>query len=156
MMAKNISIRNATKDDYDFIFSLSEMLATQAKLGWHSEETLIRFQDRYIEETLEETEGNIATFIAEVDGQPAGFIHMHEGTDELSLESITHVPLLAVSPSIQGKGLGQLLMKEAEAWAKSKGHRLVHLEVFANNVEARAFYQKQGFREETLILVKPL
>lgn len=156
MTSEKITIRAAKDEDRSFIFDLSPLLAEQARLVWHSEATLRKFQDKYIADHLDGSEKGLTTLIAEMNGTACGFIIIHEGTDELSEEACTIIPLLAVSKEAQGKGVGKKLMTAAEHWALSNGHRLVQLEVFANNEQGRSFYQKQGYVEETLIMVKPL
>ncbi|WP_369333663.1 GNAT family N-acetyltransferase [Corallococcus sicarius] len=47
-------------------------------------------------------------------------------------------------------------MAAGEAWAREQGYDRLTLTVFAGNARARAFYERLGFGEETLRLVKPL
>ncbi len=105
---------------------------------------------------LEDTDVPHITLIAEKDGVALGFIHVREREDELSGERCGTVPLLAVVESSQGKGIGKLLMEAAETWSKDRGFRLLHLEVFSTNSQARSFYKGQGFEEETVHMIKPL
>jgi len=149
-------IREATDADRSFILSLSPTLTEGAKLFWHSDEVVVQFQDRYAAEALDNTQERQMTLIAETDGVPAGFIIVSESTDEISLEVCAKVPLLAVAKEFHGTGIAKKLMDEAEKWAKAHGHRLLQLEVFYNNERARAFYEKQGFHNDTIVMVKPL
>jgi|TARA_R110002096_G_scaffold436105_1_gene668081 GNAT superfamily N-acetyltransferase len=149
-------IREATDADRSFIFGLSPTLIEEAKLHWHSPEVLSQFQDRYITTCLDDTEDRQIILIAERAGVPLGFIQVVESKDEISEELCSRVPLLAVSKDAQGAGVGRRLMNEAEAWAKKQGHRLLQLEVFNNNHQARSFYEKSGFENDTIIMVKPL
>ena len=155
-MEQHIVIRPATEQDRAFIFSLSPRLAEVAKLAWHTEQDIQKMQDGYIEEMLAETDIPNATLIAESDGTLLGFVHVRTHQDGISGETGGTVPLLAVIPESQGMGVGKLLMQAAEAWAKDKGCRLLHLEVFANNSKANRFYEKQGFQPEMLHMVKPI
>jgi len=149
-------IREATDADRSFIFGLSPTLIERANLPWHSDEVQRQFQDRYIEENLDEKERRQKIFIAEREGAPLGFIQVIESIDEISQEICARVPLLAVSKEAQGMDVGRKLMDEAENWAKAHGHRIIQLEVFYNNDQARVFYEKRGFHNDTIILVKPL
>jgi len=154
--ATAIIIRKAQKTDLSFIHSLSPVLADMAKLGWHKDETVQNFQDGYIAEMMAETTAQNLTLIAEKDGSPEGFIHMREHKDEISGEACGTVPLLAVTEKAQGTGIGRFLIKAAENWAKERDFRLLHLEVFSANRQARGFYQNLGFQEETITMIKSL
>ncbi|MBT7583168.1 MAG: GNAT family N-acetyltransferase, partial [Kordiimonadaceae bacterium] len=149
-------IREATYADREFIFGLSPTLIENANLAWHSDDVELQFQNRYTMESLDSTEGRHITLIVERDGVPLGVIQVVESKDEISQETCSRVPLLAVSKEAQGAGVGRRLMDEAESWAKKHGLRLLQLEVFANNEPARAFYEKSGYQNETIIMVKPL
>jgi len=151
-----INIRNALQEDYDFIFKLSPDLAQVADFKWHSDATIQKMQDDYIYQMLNQKSIPHITLIAEQDGISLGFIHVCEHKDSISNEVCGTVPLLAVSSTAQGMGIGKQLMNAAQKWAKKQGYRLLHLEVFANNGKAQNFYQNLGFEAETLHMVKPL
>jgi uncharacterized protein len=79
--------------------------------------------------------------LCESDGRLLGLVEMIPQPDHLLIEN------LAVHPSCQGKGLGDLLLKRAEERAASLGlgeTRLYTNEKFAANL---AFYAKRGYRE---------
>jgi len=155
-MHNHITIRAAIKSDHEYILSLSPQLSEVANLTWHTEEVVQQMQDDYITENLSQTTEPHTTLIAEQNGQSLGFIHAHAHEDSISGEKCGTVPLLAVSPEAQGMGVGQLLMKSAEDWAKEQGYRLLHLEVFSNNTKAHGFYQALGFKDETIHMIKSL
>ena len=155
-MKNLVVIREAQESDHPFIFMLSPYLAEVAQLEWHTDDTIQKMQDNYISEMLAETPVPHATFIADIDNVPLGFIHVRTHTDSISGETCGTIPLLAVSPESQGLGLGKQLIERAEQWAKNLGCRLLHLEVFANNKKANNFYQNIGFRSETVHMIKPL
>ena len=157
-MNNKITIRTYTNQETDraFIFGLSPRLSEVAGLHWHADGVMQKMQDEYIAEMLNQTLTPNITLIAETKEGALGFIHTCAHQDSISGEICATVPLLAVSPKAQGMGVGQLLIQAAETWAKKQGYRLLHLEVFANNIKARGFYQSQGFEEETLHMIKPL
>lgn len=155
-MTSNILLREAISSDHEFIMGLSPTLAEVADLAWHSESMVQKMQDAYIEEMLAPTSTENTTFIAEENNIALGFIHVRSREDEISGETCGTIPLVAVSPLAQGKGIGKLLMNAAENWSKSQGYRLLHLEVFANNQNAQQFYQRQGFKAEMLHMIKEL
>ncbi len=155
-MENLVVIREAQKSDHAFIFGLSPCLAEVAQLEWHTDDAIQKMQDDYISEMLAETSQANATFIAEINDVPLGFVHVRTNKDSISGETSGTIPLLAVLPKSQGLGLGKLLIKQAETWAKNLGCRLLHLEVFANNKKADSFYQNIGFIPETVHMIKPI
>ncbi len=58
---------------------------------------------------------------------------------ELCIEDI------AVSPQVRGKGIGRLLMQEAELIAGQRGYRLLSLYVLKDNLGAIGFYRRLGY-----------
>ena len=144
-MTNHMTIRNAVETDRDFIFELSPRLAEVAGLTWHADSVVQKMQNDYITKMLKPTNTPNITLIAEKDGASLGIVHARVRKDEISGEQSGTVPLLAVSPVAQSMGVGKLLMKAAETWAKEQGYRLLHLEVFANNDKAREFYKSLGF-----------
>lgn len=156
IMKDLLAIRDAVKSDHSFIFELSPFLAEVAQLAWHKEDVVQKMQDDYISEMLAETTEPSATFVAEINNQLVAFIHVRTHKDSISGEICATIPLLAVSPKSQGLGVGQRLIEHAEQWAKHLGCRLMHLEVFANNTKANRFYQKVGFKAETVHMIKQI
>jgi len=154
--ANAITIRIARDTDLPFIYSLSPVLAAGAKLDWHDRGAVQDFQDSYIAEMMAETSLRNITLIAEKEGLVTGFIHARESTDDISGEECGTVPLLAVKENAQGAGVGRLLIEAAEDWSKTHGFRLLHLEVFSTNDQARGFYQNLGFKPDTINMIKAL
>jgi ribosomal protein S18 acetylase RimI-like enzyme len=61
---------------------------------------------------------------------------------------------LVVSNECEGQGIGQALVKAAEAWAADRGLGHIALETGAANRRARTFYEKSGYLEEDVRLTK--
>ena len=55
---------------------------------------------------------------------------------------------IAVAPHLRGKGLGFLLMEEAEKKAKNDGFHQMHLTVEGSNQQAVLFYERQGWSKK--------
>jgi GNAT superfamily N-acetyltransferase len=83
--------------------------------------------DRRVEETT----------VAEVDGTVVGFTMVID--DE--------VEQLFVSRGQRGSGVAALLLAEAEAQVAAEGYDVAWLSVVVGNARARAFYDKQGWRD---------
>ena len=52
---------------------------------------------------------------------------------------------LAVRPSLQGSGVGSLVVKTGIAWLRKKGARIIGLETMPRTVENIGFYSRLGF-----------
>ena len=63
----------------------------------------------------------------------------------------SRVLMLAVSPELQRKGVGTMLMNRFMQASSTRGTRVVTLEVRKNNDAARRFYEKLGFRRIDVI-----
>ncbi len=57
---------------------------------------------------------------------------------------------LAVDPVCRKKGIGRQLLANAESLLEALGCPKINLQVRSENAEARAFYAKAGFSEETV------
>jgi ribosomal protein S18 acetylase RimI-like enzyme len=60
------------------------------------------------------------------------------------------VNYLAVDPAWQGRGFGRLLMDRAEEMLRSWGCPKINLSVRASNQRVIAFYERLGFKVETV------
>jgi GNAT superfamily N-acetyltransferase len=61
---------------------------------------------------------------------------------------------IAVHPEVQGKGVGRLLLKEAEALAWSWPTDAIRLDAFNADAGAGGFYTKCGYREVARVTYK--
>ncbi len=86
--------------------------------------------------------------------EPLGFAYLERVRDYFTLEEHGHVGILAVVEHAEGRGVGTLLVRAAEAWARSRGFGRLTLNVFAGNERARSVYERLGYRPETVRYVK--
>lgn len=147
----------ADEADLEFVREMNGRLTDVIAAPAHSRRDVVAFQDRFTASAWQADTGEGAIFIA-VDGESRrlGYVNVREGTDEIANETCGYVALLAVVAEAEGKGVGQALIREAERWAEEKGFSRIALDVFASNDRAQVFYEKAGFRPETLRLVKRL
>ena len=78
-------------------------------------------------------------FLAEVDGEVVGYLHLypsHHGFGEIGM---------AVAKEWRGRGVGSALMQAAIEHARGRGLHKLTLDVFAHNESAIALYEKFGF-----------
>jgi GNAT superfamily N-acetyltransferase len=88
-------------------------------------------------------------------GRRLGFIHVTEEQDYYA-GACGHIADLVVAREARGRGVGTALLASAEQWARTRGHRLLTLNVFIDNIEARSVYERAGYAAETVRHVKVL
>ena len=76
--------------------------------------------------------------------------------DQGTGERYTHIFLLYVAPGYRRRGIGTVLMHQAEAWAREQGAPQIGLQVLTTNQSATAFYQALGYQPQALSLLKRL
>jgi ribosomal protein S18 acetylase RimI-like enzyme len=54
------------------------------------------------------------------------------------------------------KGVGRVLLRAAEEFARTRGARVMRVGVLARNRDARAFYYDHGFGDQQIEMAKPL
>ena len=88
--------------------------------------------------------------IAEAEGRASGFVFLEEKQDYFTLEQHGHIGILVVTREAEGRGAAAALLRAAEAWARSRGHHTLTLNVFDGNRRARTLYEHFGFRPDTV------
>ena len=87
--------------------------------------------------------------IAEDGNQPAGWAFAYDETTEVFVveaeRSHGFLAELYVIPRARGKGLGRALIEGCEAWARSRGHKLLTVGVLAKNPSAIRAYEGAGY-----------
>lgn len=147
------------KDETDrvFIQGLNARLSGVIDAPAHSKEQVVAFQDRFTATAWQDETGDSATFIAVgKDGQRLGYVNVRASADEIANERCGYIALLAVVAEAEGQGVGQSLLLEAEQWTRRMGFRRLSLDVFASNHRGQGFYEKAGFRPETIRVIKQL
>ncbi|ELR70060.1 ribosomal-protein-alanine acetyltransferase [Fulvivirga imtechensis AK7] len=106
---------------------------------------------------LTEPSADMEIFIAEdAESVPLGFLHIRLGSDHYNSERHAHISDIVVAPEGEGQGIARLLIERGEEWARSQGFRWVTLNVFSQNVHARAVYKRLGFGEDIIKCFKEL
>jgi ribosomal protein S18 acetylase RimI-like enzyme len=83
--------------------------------------------------------------VAEVEGKVVGVLHMFERPAlEKPCEAI--VQALVVDSDARSSGVGEALMREAEAWAQQRKLPSVSLYSRVDRKRAHAFYERIGYR----------
>ncbi len=90
--------------------------------------------------------------MAELEGEPAGYVAIEESDTTLRIEQ------LCVHPAHEEEGIGGQLLDWAEGYAISSGASRLQIVVEAGNERAADFYRRRGFvpaEPELLELVLP-
>ncbi len=78
------------------------------------------------------------TIVADVDGVAVGWCARQRGRP--------YIPFLFVTPLLQNRGIGTLLLRRMESMLELEGADRVQLDTLADNVRAVSFYQQQGYQ----------
>ena len=150
-------MRRARPEDDDFIFGLGSASASSSvssirpvpnSVASLSFQRLIAF--------CRERPGTVE-LVAELDGARAGFLLMiTDVPDDVTGEDQAFVAYMAVDADARRRGVGAALIREADAAANTLGLPCISLMVTSENVGARALYEHAGFREERVVMTKPL
>lgn len=81
--------------------------------------------------------------IAELAGEPIGFVCVEQ---QPKSEWGVLLDNLHALPGYQGIGVGKLLVRAAEDWARAQGEAQLYLYVLEGNTPAIGFYERQGWR----------
>jgi [ribosomal protein S18]-alanine N-acetyltransferase len=85
------------------------------------------------------------TIIGQMDGRPVGFAMMGIIRDEASAQNICELLAIAVKPTKQNKGIGQMLLKAAEKKASGWQVERVFLHTAKDNIAARGLFTRNGY-----------
>ena len=128
-------IRRARNEDAAAIADLA------GQLGYPSTKEQI---ERRLERVLPDPAH--ALFVAEMQGgKIGGWLHVF-GYHVLESDPRAEVAGLVVDAAQRGGGIGRLLMKQAEQWARENGYASVNLRSNIVRHEAHAFYQRIGYK----------
>ncbi len=84
-------------------------------------------------------------FVAKLNSKDCGIVSYKE-YDSSDFEDCAYIMQLYVHPDFQKKGVGKALMKYISNLAKEKGYKRIVLNTLEKNSNARAFYEKLGYK----------
>ncbi|HEY8601178.1 MAG TPA: GNAT family N-acetyltransferase [Thermomicrobiales bacterium] len=155
-----LQIRPAIAADADFISGFVARFAESGALPWRDPALMATFHASGVAQVVAHArapeEGHQVLVATAGDGQPLGFIYLHNQRSGLTGEEQGYVSMLSVTREAEGRGVARALLAAAEDWAREQGFRHLALDTFGDNLRARAVYAHLGFAEESLKLVKAL
>ncbi len=142
-----IKVRHIKSDDAEKYMKLYSKL---------DEETIFRLYEPNernisLSEQIKEIENMInnddsTIIVAEENGELVGYLGAF-GRNQNRVKHIVTIGI-AILQSHVGKGVGTMLFKELEVWAKRHNKHRLELTVMENNPGAYALYRKMGFEAE--------
>jgi GNAT superfamily N-acetyltransferase len=130
-----VVVRRARKEDAAGIADLA------GQLGYPSSQEQI---ERRLHRVLADSAH--ALFVAETaGGHIGGWLHVF-GYHVVESDPRAEVAGLVVDAARRGSGIGRLLMRQAEDWAREKGYTTVTLRSNIVRHQAHAFYQRIGYK----------
>lgn len=123
-----------------------------------------RFNRAYMRQLV--ASPHAATWIAEEDGQMAGFAIVEWNREPTGVEA--YVQTIEVAPGQRRRGIGAELLRRAEDSARQAGAQLIWLHVHEQNASAQRLYDAHGYRragreehyyargQAALVAIKPL
>ena len=153
-MTMALSISKAEKQDAGQIAALvnSAFRGECSRQGWTTEDDLVMGRRTETEEILRLISSDDSMFLlCKTDAELVGSVHMQKQGEQVC------VGMLAVSPPLQGRGIGKQLLLAAEqaaqqTWAVNKSV----MSVIASRNELIAFYQRNGYRRTGVSKAFPL
>ena len=71
--------------------------------------------------------------------------HAIDWAQQVSDDRVAVIHILAISPDVQGKGIGSEMIREAIRIAENKGMQAIRLDALASNTPAHRLYERLGF-----------
>jgi GNAT superfamily N-acetyltransferase len=97
-------------------------------------------------------------WLAEADGEAVGLLtaHLYAPAPTFRPAVMVYVDDLYVVAGARGQGVAGLLLDEARAWAASNGATEIRAGVLAANPAGRAFWERQGAADFSVVVTIPL
>ena len=142
-----VQVRKAEKKDISSILSLlDEVNEIHEKARPYIFKRGQKYHEKDVEALLEDKKVHILVAEEETVLGYAILFEEEQKEDELMKERrFLYLDDLCVDKKARGKGVGSLLLREAEKLARSLSYSTITLRVWSFNEKAVAFYQKEGY-----------
>lgn len=136
-MLQKVVVRDARPHDVPTLGRLLE------QLGYPLPHDVVRQRC----EQVQATAGH-RIIVAQIEDRVVGMLHVFE-RPALEKPQEAVVQSLVVDSDHRGKGIGEALMREAEAWAEGRGLASTALYTRIDRSASRAFYERLGYQLKT-------
>jgi GNAT superfamily N-acetyltransferase len=152
-----IRIRRARLSDRDAILALVPRLVAFGPPAWRDPEAMSVTDRKVVEAALNSATEDPIVLVAVSSGDiVAGFLHLHSEIDYYRESKNGHVADLVVAEAYEGRGIARQLLGRAEDWARAQRFDWLTISVFRENARAARTYERMGFKEDRVRLLKPL
>ncbi len=150
-----IHVRLYTPADQEFVLSLAPRLLVGVA-PWIDPERVLEAARGWITESSAGHGSQTMVFIAEdAHRERLGFASVSRQRHYTG-EPQAYIGELAVAEAAEGQGAGTMLVRACERWAREQGYAQIVLDTGFANERGRHFYERLGYREETVKLVRRL
>lgn len=148
----NIEIIKVTTNDLEELQKIGRLTFYETFASGNTEENMNKYLDEafsFTKLTTELSDNNAEFYFATLDNKVIGYLKLNFGQSQTELQDNKAVEIerIYVLKEYHGKGVGQLLLRQAIKIARQKNAGYVWLGVWEENPRAINFYKKNGFVE---------
>jgi GNAT superfamily N-acetyltransferase len=137
--------------------AVAPQLADFGLPAWRDYEVFVEECRTSIGTSLEGTDVDRAVFVAEMAPNfPVGLANLVLVPNPNTGGRNVFLSDLVVDAAHRNRGVGGALLQRCEEWARERGADGLVLAVFQDNVGARRLYERYGFRDDVVRVVRPL
>ncbi len=150
-----IHVRLYALADQEFVLSLAPRLLIGAA-PWIDPERMLGAARQWIAGSLARHGSETVVFVAEdARRERLGFASVSRDHHFTGVPQ-AYIGELAVDEAVEGQGVGKALVRACEQWAHEQGYARMVLDTGFANERGRRFYERLGFKEESVKLVRVL
>lgn len=153
----DLTVRRGRPDDADWAMAVAPQLADFGLPAWRDYDVFVEECRASIRASLEATDADRVVFVAEVaPNLPVGLANLLLVPNPNTGGRNVFLSDLVVDATNRNRGVGGVLLQRSEEWARERGADGLVLAVFQDNTGARRLYERYGFRDDVVRVVRPL
>jgi ribosomal protein S18 acetylase RimI-like enzyme len=153
-----VNIRPYQNADLESIQQLIvELQSYERQFDAERAEPTAAFAARYLSHVLSDVETQAGSLLVAVDGDRiCGFAAGYVEVESANEQDYFYIAELVVSEAYHGCGVGSMLVGAMESLARSRGFKRLGISVLVNSERVHELYQRLGFRDYGIDLMKEL